>query len=300
MKKLFLYLNFVRWKNLLLLFFSQLLFKYQVFPYFNAASFLNTWEFLLLMTSLLCIASGGYIINDLFDIKCDKINKPKKAYIPNLISVKSAKILYIISTGIGFFSGTTVCLLTDKPIHIVTCISVIFILYLYSVMLKKIAFLGNLITSALVSFNLILLLLLDSDIHQINEGVHLTLLFSFFALFINLLREIIKDIEDINGDYNAKLQTLPIVIGADRTVKFILALSLIPLYFLISFGTHELEKRAAVQLFYWICIVLLFLFFIYKTYTAKSKDDFSFISKLLKLLLTFGLVLIFLITYTYA
>lgn len=296
MKKSLLYLNIVRWKNLLLLLLSQLLFKYQVFPYFNSTSTLSTIEFSLLLTSILCIAAGGYIINDIFDIECDKINKPKKVYIPKLINLKTAKTFYVSITGLGFLSGLTLSLLTNNRIHIITYLAVITLLYVYSFFLKGIAILGNITIAFLVSFNLILLLLIDANIYELNEAIYLTLLFSLFAFLINFLREIIKDIEDINGDYNAGLKTLPILIGTNRTVKFILILSLIPLYFLINFGTQELSYHYSIQMFYWVFIVAPFFLFLYKTYTAKSKSHFSFISKLLKLILTFGLLLIFLIT----
>ncbi|MEI6866659.1 geranylgeranylglycerol-phosphate geranylgeranyltransferase [Flavicella sp.] len=297
MAKLLLYLNLIRWNNILLLLFCQILFKYQVFPYFKSTSLLSNFEFILLLISVICIAAGGYIINDIFDVKCDKINKPKKVYIPKLINLKTAKLYYVSTTGLGLLFGSTVCILTGNAIHIITYLIVIILLYTYSLSFKRTALIGNFITAALVSFNLILLLLLDSNFNQSNKAVHLTLLFSLFSFLINFLREIIKDIEDVNGDYNSGFKTLPIIIGNNRTVKFVLGFSIIPLYFLLNFGIYELNKRYVIQIFYWLFIVSTFFLFIYKTCSAISKPHFSFISKLLKWILIFGLILIFLMTY---
>ena len=297
MKKSLLYLHMVRWRNLLLLVFSQLLFKYQVFPFFHSKSSLSNLEFSILILSVVSIAAGGYIINDVFDLNCDKINKPNKIYIPIFLSVELAKRYYMILSIIGFTAGVILCLILKKPIHIFTYSTVVLLLFIYSYRLKGTPLLGNIVTSMLVSFNLILLLLLDSKINETNEGVRLTLLFSIFAFIINLLREIIKDIEDLNGDYNYGLKTIPILIGTERTIRLVLLLSTIPLYLLINFGVMELiHYHIIIKIIYWVFVVFPFILFIYKTYNAKVKKQFAFISKLLKLVLTLGLLLIFLIT----
>jgi len=300
MKKLILYLHLTRWKNLLLLVFSLLLFKYRVFPFFKTTSLLTNLEFFLLLMSVVCIAMGGYIINDIYDIECDRINKPKKAFIPLYIDLLTAKFLYRFSTALGFLCGLSLCISIHETIYILSYIVIIAILYFYTLHLKTVALLGNITTSLLISFNLILFVLLDSNIQELNQGIYLTLLFSVFAFFLNFIREVIKDIEDIKGDYNAGLKTLPILIGTERTVKFILIFSLIPTYLLINFGTQELTDDTPIQLFYWTFIIAPFFLYIYKTYTARSKHDFRFISQILKFILTFGLILIYLITIEHA
>lgn len=296
MKKFFLYLNIVRWKNLLLLVFCQLFFKYKVFVYFKAPSYLTGFEFFLLLISIVCIAAGGYVINDVFDVSCDQINKPQKSYIPNQISIKNANALYYALTVLGVVSGSYLCISIEKPFFAFLSFVIAGLLYLYSYKLKSIALLGNIIISLLISFNLILLVLLDSNIYEINRAITIAIQFSFFSFFINLFRELIKDIEDINGDYNSGMKTLPILIGTSRTIKLILLLSSFFLYFLINFGIQDLQDNIWAQAYFALFIVLPYLVFLIKTYNAKSKQHFHKMSSLLKLILAFGLLLLIIIT----
>lgn len=286
----------IRWKNLLLILLCQFLFKYRVFNFFNTTKNLSDFQFYLLVFSILSIAAGGYIINDVFDIDCDKINKPDKVYIPNQISKKKAKFIYAIFTSLGVISGSLLSFLTGNFHHIFTFLLVVFLLYYYSASLKKIAFLGNIVIASLIGFTLFILIDFETSISDANPGVLLTIQFTYFAFFLNLFREIVKDLEDQKGDYKANMKTLPILLGSKRTIDLLLVLSLFPIYPIINFGLRNLDQKLSTKIFYFIFIAFPYFLYLYKLYSAKHKKDFEKISKLLKLILATGLFLLIIIT----
>ena len=296
MKHVFLWLHMIRWKNLLLILLCQFLFKYRVFTFFNTTQNLSDFQFYLLVFSILSIAAGGYMINDVFDIDCDKINKPDKVYIPNQISKKSAKFLYAISTCLGVIFGSLLSFLTGKFYHIFTFLMVVFLLYFYSASLKKIAFLGNIVIASLIGFTLFILIDFETSISDTNRGVLLTIQFTYFAFFLNLFREIVKDLEDQKGDFKANMKTLPILLGSKRTINLLLVLSLFPIYPIINFGLRNLDQKLSTKIFYFIFIAFPYFLYLYKLYSAKHQKDFEKISKLLKLILASGLFLLIIIT----
>lgn len=286
----------IRWKNLLLILLCQFLFKYRVFTFFNTTQNLSDFQFYLLVFSILCIAAGGYIINDVFDIDCDKINKPDKVYIPNKISKKSVKFLYIISTCLGVIYGIMLSVLTGKFHHIFTFLMVVFLLFFYSSSLKKLAFLGNIVIASLIGFTLFILIDFETSFSDTNPGVLLTIQFAYFAFYLNLLREIIKDLEDQKGDYKANMKTLPILLGSKRTINLLLVLSLFPIYPIINFGLRNLDQKLSAKIIYFTFIAFPYFLYLYKLYSSKHKKDFEKISKLLKLILALGLFLLIIIT----
>ena len=296
MKHVFLWLHMIRWKNLLLILLCQFLFKYRVFTFFNTTQNLSDFQFYLLVFSILCIAAGGYIINDVFDIDCDKINKPDKVYIPNKISKKSVKFLYIISTCLGVIYGIMLSVLTGKFHHIFTFLMVVFLLFFYSSSLKKLAFLGNIVIASLIGFTLFILIDFETSFSDTNPGVLLTIQFAYFAFYLNLLREIIKDLEDQKGDYKANMKTLPILLGSKRTINLLLVLSLFPIYPIINFGLRNLDQKLSAKIIYFTFIAFPYFLYLYKLYSSKHKKDFEKISKLLKLILALGLFLLIIIT----
>ncbi len=294
--RLFVYLQLFRWKNVLLLIGSQIIFKYLVFPSFAIPSNLNDFQFCLLTLTTALIAMGGYIINDVFDIKCDHINKPQKAYIPDSISKKGALQLYYACTALGLALGIYLSFDVNHLYYSFLFLSISASLYLYSSTLKKSALLGNILISTLVALNILILLPFELDTFSTSNGIIFIIKFSGFSFFINLLREIVKDIEDIKGDYNAKMKTLPIILGVERTKKLIQLIGLFPLYFLIRFLVDDLKNRLGIQIYFTFTIILPLLYFLIKLKNCKTPQQFHNMSSLLKWILIFGLLLILLIT----
>jgi len=296
MKNLFLYLNIVRWKNLLLLLFSQLLFKYRIFPYFKTTSYFSNFDFFIFATTTLLIAAGGYIINDIYDLKCDSVNKPKTIYIPSLIKLKEIKVVYASVAIVAMGLSVVLCLRTNNAAHIGTFSLVIIILHLYSSHLKRYALIGNIVIGFLISLHLLLLGILDTDMVETNDGIRLLITFSVFAFVINIVREIIKDIEDKKGDVFAGMKTLPIVLGTRKSLNIILFISLCTLCLLLYWGFIVLHSNFSIKTLFFIFIILPFLLFLNKTHKAKNQEDFTFLSALLKVILALGLAFTLLMT----
>lgn len=290
------FFTFIRWKNLCILLLCQILFKYFVFPFYNTPSLLSLFDFSLLVLSTITIAAGGNVINDIFDVDCDTINKPNKVFIPHKISPSTAIYIYLFLTVTGVSTGIFLSLSKNKPSYSLIFISIAILLYFYSSFLKKKMFVGNLIIAFLVSSSLVVFALFDTYFFDVSKGMYYLWIFTYFSFTINLLREIIKDIEDIKGDYNAGYKTLPIIIGVKRTIKVILILSLFPLYSSIAFLKNDLKNNLYLQIYFAICILIPLFYFIHKTYNSTIPKHFNQLSKLLKWILIFGLLLIYLMT----
>ena len=295
-----LFFKLIRWKNIFILLFCLLLFKYIVFPFFNTTSLLTSIEFTALLISTSFITAGGYVINDCFDQRCDAINKPEKTFIPTEISVKKAKNVYWLLSLTGVTIGCWLSFQRNMPYHSMLFISTASLLYFYSSYLKKIALIGNVTIAFLVAFSLLVFAIFDTDLSEKSEGLYYIWVYAFFSFCINLLREIIKDIEDLKGDHNAGMKTLPILLGTERTKKLILLISTIPLYFSIQFLQFDLKNNFWAQLYFTMTIVLPLFYFCYKTHNNTTNKQFHQLSTLLKWMLVFGLILLFLITNDYA
>ncbi|MFO7674088.1 MAG: geranylgeranylglycerol-phosphate geranylgeranyltransferase [Lutibacter sp.] len=291
--KLAAFLRFIRWKNLLLIIYLQILLKFSLFSSFEITANLSVFQFVALLFSLILITAAGYIINDIFDLKSDLINKPQKVIVNNYFSVESAQRLYLIVNTLGIVLGIGLSLSLQKPTFAFIFIGASLLLYFYSKKIKSKPLIGNIVVSFLVAFNIITLCLFDLDLVIQSEDQQLVkyimLLLAIFAFLINLVREIVKDIEDVNGDYNIKMNTLPILLGVARTKNIASFLCVFPLGLLLFI----VAKYAAIYKFI-ILYLLLFalvplLYVAMKLLSAKTKKDFKKLSMFLKIIMFLGI-----------
>lgn len=289
------FLQLIRFKNLLIIVFMHLLFTYFFETYYLAISLLPN---VLFLTSIILITAAGYIINDIFDVEIDKINKPNKIIISKHINPKKALYIYYSFNFVGLLLGIYVSLLIGKITYSFIFIGTILLLYYYSKKIKKIAIIGNLIISFLIALNIFLIYIFDfSTINMQNNSFKLTsfLAYALIAFIFNFIREILKDIEDIKGDYNQNLKTLPILIGKKRTQTILFYLSLLLLLiimFLISF-----LKNNALQIYSLVFIIIPLSYFIYKVKEIKTKKEIHKFSSILKFIMLFGLFTIIFINF---
>ncbi len=300
------FLSLVRWKNLFMIALVQVLIKYALFEPFNIDVKLDGFGFSLLVIATLCIAGAGNIINDIYDIDTDLINKPKKVIISKSISEPRAFNLFLLLTILGVCIGFYLSNLIDK-----TGFSAIFIftsalLYLYSSSLKQTILIGNIVVSVLVALSIIIVGLFDlmPMITPENQQTQLTMFkvllnYALFAFMINLLREIIKDIEDIEGDTKAKMRTLPVVIGKNRTTKFLFVLSFIPLIAVVYYVITFLYKQQIAVGYFLLLVIAPLLYFTIKIFSAKTKKELHHLSNVLKLIMFFGVLSLLLYKYKF-
>ncbi|HRI78130.1 MAG TPA: geranylgeranylglycerol-phosphate geranylgeranyltransferase [Cyclobacteriaceae bacterium] len=167
----------------------------------------------ILMVSTILIAAAGYIINDYYDVKIDLINKPERVVIGKGISRRYAIFFHTALS----MSGVGMGFVLHWKIGLVNFFSS-FLLWLYSNALKRLPFVGNFAVALLTGLSVFIVNLLFPPLHL------LVIIYALFAFFITLLREIIKDTEDLKGDHTFGCKTLPIVWGIRKTKYFMYGL----------------------------------------------------------------------------
>lgn len=300
------FLKSIRYKNLLMIAIMQLIFFYGFLKVLNIPLALNDWQYFLLIVATVSIAAGGYIINNIVDQETDAINKPEDVIIGKAISEQQANLIYIIlniiGVGIGFYLSNYIAKPSFTGIFIVTAIT----LYIYASSLKQGLLIGNIIVALLTAFSVIIigLFMLYPMITVQNQSAlavifKIILDYGLFAFIINFIREIVKDLEDVNGDYNMGMRTLPIVLGVDRTKKLVALITVIPIAILLNYvNVYFLKNNLILATLYAIAVVIAPLtYFCIKTLSAKTKKDFHHLSIVLKMILFFGILSIFIITY---
>ncbi|WP_299013568.1 geranylgeranylglycerol-phosphate geranylgeranyltransferase [uncultured Polaribacter sp.] len=270
---------------------TMVLTKYALLHSFEY-NFISLNRFILLAISIIFTTAAGYVINDIFDIETDLINKPQKTYISKIISLKNGRILYFILT---VFAGVIAFSFSIKPIHYVLFFGTPILLFLYSKYFKRTLFVGNLIVSILVPLPIYMVYLIDFIPFKTNVSTfdnpiyYATYFYLVFAFLTTLIREIIKDIEDVNGDLKINAKTLPIVFGRKRTKNVAFFFTVILLIFLILIIRNI--TYAVIPLIYSLLFLLLpLLYFVCKLWFAKGKKDYSKLSGFMKIIMFFGIL----------
>jgi 4-hydroxybenzoate polyprenyltransferase len=298
------YLKLIRYQNLLMLAFMQLLFRYGFLKLQNIPLALAHWQYALLVLSTVLIAAAGYVINNIFDQETDLINKPSDVVVGKSISETAAYNIYVAlnisGVAIGFYLSNVIM----RPGFATVFILVAASLYFYATTLKQIMILGNIVVALLLSFSVIIIGVFDlfpatDTENRAQMASMFSILFDYaiFAFMINFIREIVKDIEDVNGDYNQEMNTLPIAIGTSRTAKIVFALSIIPVIFLLIYiNNYFVAYNLYIATLYAFVFVLApLLYFMAKILTAKTKKEFHNLSSILKWILFFGILSILII-----
>ena len=270
-------LRLSRFNNLVIIFITQ---------YAGAIFLLNAdqpvWfvvgdlRFFVLVLSTVIIAAAGYYINDYYDIKIDLINKPERVIVGHTIKRRPVMIAHTTLNAIGIFLGSLVSLWIGV-IHLVCA----FLLWLYSNQLKRLPFIGNFVVALLTAATLLVLLVYY---HSVDL---LTLVYALFAFGITLIREIIKDIEDMEGDANYGGLTLPVWLGLRQT-KLIVLVLIIP--FVASLVVFLIKVQNQLLLCYFGLLIVPFLYFIYKLAYADTKKQFAYLSSYCKWLIIAGIM----------
>ncbi len=297
------FFNLIRWKNLILIALMQILIKLFFLTDFGFSTVLTNTFFYLLVVSTTFITASGYIINDIFDVKTDRINKPTKIIISTKISLQTAHKLYLFLTVFGVLIGAYISFKIEKPFYSTFFIAIALLLYLYSKSLKGKMLIGNIVVSILLAFSIVILFLFDFPLplNSLQMDNYFTLksilfIYALFAFLLNFTREIIKDIEDIKGDYKSGLKTFPIVLGRNIARNFASFINLTTLLFLLFclINFTEINSIAFVYIVSFIFLPLLYLS--YRLWNAKNKKDYTILSKIIKIVILLGVLSIPLIS----
>ncbi len=259
--------------------------------------------FLFLVISTVFIAAAGNIINDYFDVKADRINKPEKLIITKHIKKRWAIVTHWLLNGLGFLIALALSFYYKSFSLALVHLFSINALWFYSLYFKKRILLGNLIIALLTAF-IPLLVLLYYKIIFINEnpsiepanGFQLVMYLAGFAFIQNLAREIIKDVQDVKGDESIHVRSIPMKIGKMNALLLSSALLLIlPIvYCFLSLnhfgdlfsGENWLIKSLPIALSVALNMVVIFLIFAYKLKYLNLYDQLVKLSMIVGILLT--------------
>jgi 4-hydroxybenzoate polyprenyltransferase len=271
------FLKIIRFQNLVIIFIAQYMTAiFLIGEREDTWMFLYDWKLFALAISTALIAAAGYIINDYYDVKIDFINKPDRVVVGKILKRRIVMVYHTILNISGIALGTFISLKIGL-IHFLAA----FLLWLYSNYFKRLAFSGNLIIAILTALAIIVV---DFLYGKNNIVVYN---YALFAFLVTLIREIIKDMEDLRGDENFGCKTLPIVWGIRKTKVFIY--SIIVLFaFTILFST-KFYNNTSLTIYFFILSVPV-VFFIYKLIGADTVKEYNYLSNYCKILMMFGII----------
>ena len=302
-------LQVIRLPNLIIVAITQYLLQYLVLtPALDEAGMkpiLDPLHFALLVLTTISIAAGGYLINDIIDYKTDLINKPTRVVINKKISFRTATNIYLLFTTVGAVIASYLAHHVGNILLFFIYPFAVLLLYLYSLHLKKTSLWGNFVVSAFCAGVAGIVLFAErktfTEIKWTHPGLANKVSVIFIGYFIfafvaTLTREIIKDIEDMEGDQKTGLRTYPIVHGMESArnlsvlISFILFVALdISAYWLFM---HEEWAGFAFMIF---CLIGPVCFIIVYLKKSEIKQHFSTLSKLTKWIMLAGLLLLIII-----
>jgi 4-hydroxybenzoate polyprenyltransferase len=304
------FLRLIRPINLLVIALTMYSVRIYFLPYLeNQTKYENeALDYFILVFSTILIAAGGNIINDYFDVKADKVNKPEKVIIGKLIKPRWAIVTHWLFNSLAF---SMACYLSWKHetfwyvfIHLFS----INALWFYSMQFKRKFFIGNLLIASLTGLVPILSGIYFLDITHpysntlfqtapeswltgMNLKIFFVLFFALFATGLNLVREIIKDMEDVEGDKILRAKTIPIVWGIQKTkwlaFSLLIVLFILPIPFIMeAWQIYHIDFLIAFSPA--ILIVSGWLFALILLLKASERKHFKVINGLIKIIMIIG------------
>ena len=235
---------------------------------------------IIVIVSSLTIASG-YIINNFYDSEKDLINRPNKSQLDRLVSQKTKLKVYFTVNFIVFLLSFFVSFRA-----VLFFSAYIFMIWFYSHKLKKMAIVGNMTAAFLAVLPFFAILLYYKNTYpQIFAHAN-------FLFLLLIIREIIKDLENIKGDIANDYQTIPVMFGestAKKIITFLTVLTIIPIYFLV-----EIFEVGYMDIYFYVSLIIL-IFFLQKLWKSNSKPDYLKLHNMLKFLVVSGVFCIVLI-----
>jgi 4-hydroxybenzoate polyprenyltransferase len=302
--KLLGYVKLIRPINILMIIYVQVMIKYVIFGKNEVVVAMSDFQFALLVLATVLIAAAGNVVNDIFDVNIDSINKPTKVIVWRVIPERAAYNFYIILNVLGVAVGFYLSNQLGRPGLAAIFIVISALLYIYATHIKAMLLVGNILISLLVAMSLLVMVLFDifPVIDVVNRELQLQytrviLLYAGFAFFINLIREIVKDLEDIDGDQNGGRQTLPIVFGRKRATSMVFALGIIAMLAILFYTYKSISSFQTTTIMYFVFMVCApLLYFCIQARDAKNNKQYARLSLILKIVMITGIGSIFLIT----
>ena len=306
------FLKLIRIQNLLIIAFTQYMVRWcLVYPILKVRGYelqLSGFHFFLLVLSTVMIAAAGYVINDYFDINIDKINKPERLVIgkgvKRRVAIGAHTVMNVLAILIGFYISYSVGAWKLILIYFFWA----FGLWFYSTHFKRQFLIGNLIIAIFVALVPLVVgiyellpcykaYFIPGEILSFQDVWICIFCISFFAFTTTLLREMIKDIEDYEGDKEYGCKTMPIVIGI-RSSKIVISVISFITMLCIGYIQIRLWKINLASFFYFsIALQIPLLFLIDKILIAQTKSEFRFAGNMAKFIMLMGVCYLFIFAF---
>lgn len=269
------------------------------------------WVLTLLILSVVCIAAGGYVINDYFDVKIDRINRPDDLIVTRIISRDAAMHLFYALTAVGLAAGVAVAWWAHSWTLLVTYIVIPGILWFYSASYKRMFLVGNLVVSFASAIVPVLMAIVNADylryLYQetlaytpiVGELYVWTGGFAAFAFLLTWAREMVKDIEDVEGDREMECRTLPIVWG-EKAAKIFVTVLLVVIAALIAYMlfavlpfSHEWKSLPTRYVVFGLMVPILCS--IVLLWAANNRTELHRVQTIIKFIMFMGILFSFVI-----
>ena len=301
MKLLGAFFKLIRWPNLIFIVLTQTLFFTCVLPFVFRTSEeprfynLSLLNFSLIILASVCIAAAGYIINDYFDLNIDQVNKPEHLIIEKYIKRRWAILLHLILSLAGFIISCYVGYrLKNIYLPFFNLIAIAF-LWFYSTTFKRKLLIGNIIISLLTAWVILVIMVAEyKTIMAFSVKTRLfkiSLLYAGFAFVISLIREVIKDMEDLPGDIKYNCKTMPIVWGIQVSKVFV------AVWMVVLCGTVTVLQFYVLQLGWWFsgvyCIAFIIIplcWILKKLYESQNTTNYHQLSTAVKFVMLSGII----------
>lgn len=297
------FLRLIRWPNLVFIALTQLLFEYCIYERVYGDTNGHIWadrQFIFIVIASVLISAAGYIINDYFDLNIDQVNKPGKVVVNVLINRRWVIFWHMFLSLLGLFF-TLAALPIGAYWHLILAnLASIILLWVYSTTLKKKLLVGNILISLLTAWVIFILFFVKHPLHitsllQVDHlevrFFRLTIMYASFAFIISLVREVIKDMEDIDGDRKYGCRTMPIVWGINASKVFVavwlvvlIAACAILQFYVLAFGWW----LSACYCLLLIIVPLIWIFV--KLFKAQTPEDFHQLSTATKIVMLTGIL----------
>ncbi|MGL5892986.1 MAG: geranylgeranylglycerol-phosphate geranylgeranyltransferase [Bacteroidia bacterium] len=322
------FLLLIRLPNLLIIAFTQYMLRWclitptlkfyrtnldlELLPKFN----MTELDFFLLVLATVMIAAAGYIINDYFDVRIDEVNRPRANVVGKTIKRRVAMgahmVINIIGAGIGLWLSWKYNQFRAGSFLFITAPA---LLWFYSTNLKRQFLIGNVVTSLLSALVVLLVLLfelpgvyskvakiypslIEQGAYSVQSILNIGLAYALFAFLVSMLREMIKDTEDYEGDLAHGCRTVPIVLGIAPT-KYIMAGTAACVMLMLGWIQLSMAQSSDWTSFTYILLLLQFPLaaVVWLTLKASGKKDWRKLSWLIKIVMLAGISFLFVYAY---
>ena len=301
------FIRFIRLPNLVIIILTQFLLRYCLFATFlyngDTGVMTSLFDFCLLCLATILITSGGYVINDYFDVKIDEVNKPSHQVIGKVITGRTAIKWHILLTTMGSLLGLYLAYRVKSLSFGLIFPFTGLLLWFYSAKYKRMIFWGNFIVALLSALVVLIVFMFEFFWLRLQPDFFADLLpdlfwvaklfgaYAMFAFMVTFYREIIKDLEDVKGDALVGCRTIPIVLGI-KASRWIITGLIMTTIILLAFGLLVLYRLTLMTVFWYLLVTTLLpmIYLIFRVFRSNTPEEYHIMSNICKIIMVAGVL----------